>query len=197
MKVQAKAITFSELVFPRADIRVDMALVVGFSLITAIAARLAFYLPFSPVPITGQTFAVLLAGALLGSKRGALSQLVYLGGGALGLPVFANGMGGLPYMLGPTGGYLFGFVVSAFVVGFLAERGWDRRLWTSIIAMFLGSAAMYLFGISWLARFVPGEKVLVAGLLPFVPGDLFKIALVAAALPSGWLLVRKLQQKEG
>ncbi len=196
MKVQAKAITFSELVFPRADIRVDMALVVGFSLITAIAARLAFYLPFSPVPITGQTFAVLLAGALLGSKRGALSQLVYLGGGAVGLPVFANGMGGLPYMLGPTGGYLFGFVVSAFVVGFLAERGWDRRLWTSIIAMVLGSAAMYLFGLSWLARYVPGEKVLVAGLLPFVPGDLFKIALVAAALPSGWLLVRKLQQKE-
>ncbi len=178
----------------RASITRDIALVLGFSAVTALSAQVAFYV--GPVPITGQTFAVLLAGALLGSKRGALSQLTYLGVGAMGAPIFAGWHGGPAVLLGPTGGYLVGFVAAAFVVGFLAERGWDRRFWTTALAMLLGSIVIYAFGLPWLAfwlaRFAPESWVLSAGLYPFIPGDALKLVLAAVALPSGWALVNRL-----
>lgn len=180
--------TYADLIRPagrRAALAYDMALVLGGSLLTALAAQLSIRLPFSPVPITGQTLAVLLVGALLGSRRGALSMLAYLLEGLMGLPVFAGGMSGAAYMLGPTGGYLVGFVAAAWLTGWLAERGWDRQVWSTVLAMVLGNLCLYAFGLAWLSRFV-GARALTLGLLPFLVGDALKVALAAAALPAGW-----------
>ena len=169
----------------------DATLVLVGSLLIALSAQLALRLPFSPVPVTAQTLAVLLTGALLGSRRGALSALAYLGEGLAGLPVFAGGAGGLPHLLGPTGGYLVGFVADAYVTGTLAERGWDRRAGTVMLAMLLGNVLLYAPGLAWLARFVGADKALALGLYPFIAGDLLKIALAALMLPLGWKLMRK------
>lgn len=192
----------ADVVFPaalrrtRAQQRIaDAALVLGGSLLTALAARLTIPLPFTPVPITGQTFAVLLVGAALGSRRGALSMALYVLEGALGLPVFAGGTAGLGRLLGPTGGYLVGFIAAAFVTGWLAERGWDRRPLTTALAMLAGNLVIYLFGLPWLAAFLGGrflgpKGALALGLLPFIPGDLVKLALATFLLPSAWWIVR-------
>jgi biotin transporter BioY len=139
--------------------------------------------------VTGQTFAVLLVGALLGSRRGALALITYLLEGAAGLPFFAEASGGLGVITGPTGGYLAGFIVAAFVVGWLAERGWDRRAETTALAMLAGNAAIYLFGLPWLARIVGGENVLAYGLFPFLVGDAIKIVLAMFLLPAGWRVI--------
>ncbi len=169
----------------------DVACVMGGSLFVALAAQVAFRLPFSPVPVTGQTLAALLVGALLGSRRGSLALLAYLGEGLVGIPVFAGGGVGLARLLGPTGGYLVGLLAAAYVVGLLAERGWDRKPLTTALAMLLGNVVVYAFGLAWLAKFVGAGSVLAAGLLPFVPGDLFKIALAAGLLPAGWKLINR------
>ena len=174
----------------------DMALVVGGSLVVAMSAQVAIPLPFSPVPISAQTLAVLLMGALLGSRRGALCLATYVLEGAAGLPVFAGGRGGIVHLLGPTGGYLVGFIAAAFAVGLLAERGWDRRVSTTLLMMLLGNALIYVFGLPWLARFVGGERVLALGLLPFIPGDLLKLTLSAALLPSGWKVLARERTKD-
>lgn len=171
------------------------ALAVGFSLLTALAAQIAIPLPFTPVPVTGQTFAVLLTGALLGSRTGAAAMAAYLLEGIAGLPVFAGGTSGIGKIVGPTGGYLLSFPAAAFAVGFLAERGWDRRLRTAIPAMLVGNAIIYAVGLPWLglhaAVLPPGTTVLAAGLLPFIPGDLYKLFLAAALLPTGRSLLRR------
>lgn len=165
----------------------DITLVVGGSVIIGLCAQIAIWLPFSPVPISGQTFAVLMTGALLGSKRGCLSVLAYLIEGAAGLPVFASARGGLPILLGPTGGYLVGFVAAAYIVGLLAEKGWDRKVWTTIFAMILGNAVIYAFALVWLCCLMGVNKtVLMVGIYPFIVGDCLKIVLAAAVLPSGW-----------
>lgn len=169
----------------------DLALILGATLFIALFAQASFPLPFSPVPITGQTLAVLLTGVLLGSWRAGVCLLVYLAEGSMGLPVFAGGKAGVMHLLGPTGGYLLGFVPAAFLVGWLAERGWDRRFNTAFAAMLLGNMVIYLFGLPWLAYFVGGERVLVAGLLPFIPGDLAKLLLATAILPWGWRLLNR------
>ncbi|KPJ52495.1 MAG: hypothetical protein AMJ37_02775 [Dehalococcoidia bacterium DG_18] len=191
--MQVRAITMMDAVFPRATLARDLLLILGFTAVTALSAQIAFYI--GPVPITGQTFAVLLTGALLGSKRGALSQLTYLGLGAMGAPIFAGWMGGPAVLMGPTGGYLIGFVAAAFVVGLLAERGWDRRTWSMALAMLVGNIVIYVFGLSWLSiwlgHFAPKSSVLATGLYPFIPGDLLKIVLAAVALPSGWALLNR------
>ncbi len=191
--MQVRAITMMDAVFPRATLARDLTLILGFTAVTALSAQIAFYV--GPVPITGQTFAVLLAGALLGSKRGALSQLTYLGLGVMGAPIFAGWMGGPAVLMGPTGGYLIGFVAAAFVVGLLAERGWDRRTWSMALAMLVGNIVIYVFGLPWLSiwlgNFAPKSSVLAVGLYPFIPGDLLKIVLVAVALPSGWALLNR------
>ncbi|MBI5166309.1 MAG: biotin transporter BioY [candidate division NC10 bacterium] len=188
----AKTETLTDAIFPATTLWRDVALIAAFSLMTGLAAQVSIPLPFTPVPITGQTFAVLLTGALLGSRRGALSILLYLGEGAAGLPVFAGGTGGFSRFIGPTGGYLIGFVVAAYLVGALAERGWDRRFWRAVVAMLVGEGAIYLFGLLWLARFVPSGKVFSLGMLPFLPGDLIKLILAATALPSAWAILRRL-----
>ena len=191
MKVSTARLTFMDVAISRTGLLWDAVLVVGFACLTAAFAQISFWI--GPVPITGQTFAVLLAGALLGSRRGALSQLTYLAIGATGIPHWfaLGGPIGIARLIGPTGGYLIGFVAVAFVVGWLAERGWDRRVWTAALAMLAGEVVLYVFGLSWLAHFVPGEAVLQAGLYPFVVGDLIKVFAAALVLPSGWLLLRR------
>ena len=189
--MREKAITLMDVLLPNQSLVRDVSLVLGFSVLTAICARIAFYI--GPVPITGQTFAVLLAGALLGSRRGALSQLTYLGIGATGIPFWFAPMTplGAAAFLGPTGGYLIGFVPAAFVVGLLAEQGWDRRFWTTACAMLAGTAVIYLFGLTWITHYVPASTVLEVGLYPFIPGDMAKLVLAALALSSAWMLVSR------
>jgi biotin transport system substrate-specific component len=188
---QTRAVTMMDVLFTRATLVRDLFLVLSFGAATALSAQITILLPWTPVPVTGQTLVVLLAGALLGSRRGALSQLSYLGAGAMGLPIFSGWHGGVAHLVGPTGGYLMGFVAAAFVVGLLAERGWDRRLWTAAIAMLAGTAVIYIFGLSWLALYLPNSSLLAAGLIPFIPGDLTKLALATVALPSGWALLNR------
>ncbi len=169
----------------------DAACIMAGSLFVALSAQVTLRLPFSPVPVTGQTLAALLVGAALGSRRGALALLAYVAEGLVGIPVFAGGAAGFARLLGPTGGYLAGLVLAAYVVGWLAERGWDRRPGTTALAMLAGNAVVYAFGLAWLSRFVGAGHVLAAGLLPFIPGDLLKVALAAGLLPGAWKLINR------
>lgn len=194
--------TYADVLRPcgkRVAVFYDIALIVGGSLLIGLCARLAVWLPFSPVPITGQTFAVLMIGALLGRRRGCLCVLAYITEGAAGLPVFAMARAGLPVLLGPTGGYLAGFIAAAYITGLLAERGWDKRVGTTILAMVFGNAAIYAFGLLWLVCLIFMGKmsagvneVLAVGLYPFIVGDFLKIALAAMVLPTGWKLLKML-----
>lgn len=191
MKTSTAPLTLMHAVIQRIGFLWDVVLVVGFACLTAAFAQISFWI--GPVPITGQTFAVLLTGALLGSQRGALSQVTYIAIGATGIPYWfaLGGPPGIVRLVGPTGGYLIGFVVAAFVVGWLAERGWDRKVWTAIPAMLVGNIVIYVFGLLRLAQFVPQDTLLETGLYPFIIGDAIKIVSAALALPAGWLLLRK------
>lgn len=149
--------------------------------------------PFYPVPMTMQTFAVLVIGMVYGWKLGTATVLLYLAEGAAGLPVFSGtpekGVG-LAYMMGPTGGYLVGFAVAAAVVGLLAKRGWDRHVLTTLAAMLLGTSLIFAFGLLWLGTLLGWDKpILQFGLTPFMPGAIFKIGLAAAVLPLVWKMV--------
>jgi biotin transport system substrate-specific component len=168
----------------------SIALVTGFALFTALMAQIEFPLWFTPVPITGQTLAVLLAGAALGARLGAASQALYFGLGAMGLPFYSGGEGGWEVATGATGGYLVGFVVAAAVVGHLAERGQDRSVVTAVPAFLMGSAVIYLFGVAWLAAYleIGATEAMGLGLTPFVIGDLVKVALAGVLLPAAWRL---------
>ena len=184
-----RTLTLSEIAWPQSGLARDALLIAWASFATAVAAQIAIPLPWSPVPITGQTFAVLLSGAALGARRAFLAQLLYLAEGSLGLPAFAGGTGGVAVLLGPTGGYLLVFPLGAAITGALAEHGWDRRFATMFAAMLLGSVVIFAGGLAGLSRFVPAEHLLALGLLPFVPGDLVKAGLAAAAIPAVWRVV--------
>ncbi|UCF15720.1 MAG: biotin transporter BioY [Phycisphaerales bacterium] len=166
----------------------DLALILGGSLLIGLCAQIKL-MPFGPVPITGQTFAVLMVGALLGARRGTLAVLAYLAQGLAGLPVFAAGSG-LLVLIGPTGGYLIGFVPAVYVTGLLAEKGWDRRFATTVLAMASGNVIIYVCGLARLCLLMgPNKGVLTTGLLPFIPGDILKIIMAATFLPSVWKLL--------
>jgi biotin transport system substrate-specific component len=167
----------------------ELTLVIGGSLAIAAAAQVRIALPFTPVPVTGQTFAVLLIGALFGAKRGAATAMTYLALGIMGLPVFSAAPPGPAALFSPTAGYLAGFVAAAWVMGTLSERGWDRRPWSTALAMAIASCVIFACGVLWLGRFVGWTNVLQQGFLPFIPGDLVKIALATALLPAGWKLI--------
>ncbi|HKP71359.1 MAG TPA: biotin transporter BioY [Pyrinomonadaceae bacterium] len=187
----AKAETLTGAVFAPLDWVKSVALVVAFSLFIALSAQVVVPLPFTPVPITLQTFAVLLTGALLGSRLGTLALLAYLAEGAAGLPFFRGGNGGWLYlMVSPTAGYLLAYPVAAFVTGWLAERGWDRRFLTAAAAIAVGSIVILFGGWLGLLRFYPATQAFALGVAPFVVGDVLKVALAAAALPSGWRLIK-------
>jgi len=188
-----RALTLADVALPRAGTLVNLLLIVGASIVTALAAQIAVPLPWSPVPITGQTWAVLLCGAVLGARRAFLAQALYLLEGAAGLPVFAGFSAGFAVFAGPTAGYLIAFPFAAAVTGLLAERGWDRRFLTMVAAMLLGSTVFFALGLANLSRFVPGGQLLAAGLWPFVPGDLVKSSLAALVFPGVWRWVRRSQ----
>lgn len=182
-------------VLPR-SLAVSTALVVGFALLTALMAQIRIPLGFTPVPITGQTFAVLLAGAALGSTLGPLSQALYWAMGAIGLPFYAGAEGGWTVATGATAGYLVGFVAAAWVVGRLAERHQDRDPWTAIPAFLFGSAIIHLFGVPWLANVldVSWTRAAELGSYPFIVGDLIKVGLAGVLLPASWRLVGALRE---
>jgi biotin transport system substrate-specific component len=179
-----------------ARLALDIGVIVLGSLVVAAAAQLTIHLRF--VPITMQTLAVLLVGATLGSLRGGTAIALYLAEGAAGLPFFAEGKSGIDFLilrdpLHATGGYLWGFLLAAVLVGFLAERGWDRNLGSALGAMFLGNVAIYLVGLPWLAEAIGTsiEEALPFGLYPFIIGDTIKLLLAAGALPVAWRLIGK------
>lgn len=178
--------------FPRAAnwLRDAILIVLG-ALLVAVLAQVKIVLPFTPVPLTGQTFAVLLVGTTLGSKRGAASMVLYIALGAFGLPVFAGGQAGLAYLSGATLGYLVGFVMAAYTIGLLAERGLERSVRTSILPFLVGTVIIYVCGVAWLSVVLGSlSKAIAAGLLPFLIGDAIKLAAASLVLPAAWKLVR-------
>ncbi len=169
----------------------SVSLVFAFSLLVALSAQIV--IPVGPVPITAQTFAVLLTGALLGSRLGAMAIIVYLMEGAAGLPFFYGGSSGLVHLLGPTGGYLIAFPAAAFITGAFAEHGWDKRFATAAAAMAIGSVVIMLSGWTWfsLVTNTPLSVAFQLTVLKFIPGDIIKIVLAAAVLPTGWKLLKR------
>jgi len=167
------------------------ALIILGALLIALTARISIPVPGSPIPVTGQTFGVLLVSGALGMRRGVASVSLYVLIGLIGIPFFAEGKGGIQVILGASGGYIVGFIAAAAVVGRLAELGWDRRLIGALGAMAIGNVVIYLFGVPWLMA-VTGATLGVAiqqGVLPFLIGDAIKLLLAAAAFPAAWWVV--------
>jgi biotin transport system substrate-specific component len=182
--------TMISVIWPAAQsnraVRVTTLAVLG-SLILWASAKI--HIPFWPVPMTMQTFAVLVLGAAYGWRLGSATVILYLAEGAMGLPVFSGtperGIG-IAYMAGPTGGYLIGFVAAVAFVGWLAERGWDHSLWRMLVAMTIGHALVFLFGLAWLTGLIGLEQAVAVGLTPFWTATVLKTALAAAVLPLAW-----------
>jgi biotin transport system substrate-specific component len=176
---------------------IRLASVVLLTALTAAAAQVSFPLPFTPVPFTLQPRVVLLGGAALGSRLGMSAQVLYLLAGIAGLPVFAASPvlpQGALRLLGPTGGFLWSYPVAAFVAGFLAERGFDRRYATSVVAMGSGLAVIFACGVTWLALFarpaaIGFDAALRTGFYPFIPADILKVLVAAAIMPALWRVI--------
>lgn len=190
-----QAATLRLAVFPRSGLLVDVLLVVAGAGLVALCAQIEIPLGFTPVPISGQTFAVLLVGASLGPLLGASSLLLYFCVGLIGAPVYSGGDGGWEIVHGATGGYLVGFIAAAVLTGWLAQRRWDRHFNSAVAAMLSGSVVIYSFGLPWLAKEIGTglEGTLEAGLYPFVIGDLIKLYLAGMLLPGAWKLVKRLR----
>ena len=172
---------------------VEVALVVGGAALVAACAQISIPLPFTPVPITGQTFAVLLAASALGPTLGVASIALYLAAGIAGAPVYADGEHGWSTITSASGGYLVGFLLASALVGGLARRGWDRRFATASAALLAGNVVIYAVGLPWLAIVLETDldRTLELGLYPFVVGDVLKLYLAAALLPAAWSLVHR------
>lgn len=168
-------------------LRAIVLMVLG-SLLVALCAQIN--VPMLPVPMTLQTLAVLAIGGAYGSRLGAATLALYALEGVAGLPVFAQMKAGLPTLLGPSGGYILGFILTAWLVGRLAEKGWDRNAFTMCVATIMGAAILYVPGLAWLYTFMGNlPDTLAAGLVPFIPGDIIKAILAAIAFPATWLAV--------
>jgi biotin transport system substrate-specific component len=177
-------------VLPR-SLAVDSGLVVAGAALTAGLAQVA--IPLWPVPITGQTLAVLLVGASLGASRGAISMIVYALAGLVGLPVYSDHTAGAAVLLGPTGGYIVGFVLAAAFTGWLAERRWERRFLAGMVAFVAGSVVVFLVGLPWLqvSLGLTWPETLAGGLYPFIIGGIIKAVIAALALRGAWALVAR------
>lgn len=156
--------------------------ILGASLLIGLFAQIEILLPFTPIPITGQTLGVLLVGASLGSRQGAMSVILYLLEGAVGLPVFSGGASGIHWLVGPGGGYFTGFIAQAYLMGMFMERGYQRSSLRIISAALLACAAQMACGIFWLSLFIGWNSVLVLGLYPFIPGEFLKAIAVSTYL---------------
>ena len=173
-------------------LRIPLQLALGVALM-ALLAHIRFEI--GPVPITGATFGVLLIGAAYGLRLGSLTMVLYLIAGGLGLGVFSGGSG-WSYLTGATGGYLFGYPFAAALVGYLAQRGWDRRFFTTVLAMLLGNILIYIPGLLWLSQLMPSaQATLQAGLIPFIPGDVIKLLLASSLLPTAWHFLGKTSKR--
>ena len=186
--------TLSEQLIKRSLVSNVLLVIAGTALMT-LCARVSFHVSFSTVPISGQTFGVLLIGAVYGSRLGAATLIAYLAEGAIGMPVLAGGLGGISAIATPSGGYLFGFIIAAFIVGWFAEREWDRSRWI-VAPMLLGNAALYVPGVIWLHQQFSVVGIPISwstafdyGLWPFIAGDLAKLVLATLALPAAWSIV--------
>jgi biotin transport system substrate-specific component len=184
--------TLIDTIWPRQSgglLRMGLLAVAG-SILMALSARIQ--VPMWPVPMTMQTFAVLVIAMSFGCRLAGATLLLYLAEGAVGLPVFAGG-GGIAYFAGPTTGYLIGFLVAATLVGWLGEKGWDRSVPLTFVAMFVGTGVIFVLGVAWLAVFLDNfQAALANGFSPFIIGAFIKIALAAAVLPLVWkLAIRK------
>lgn len=173
-----------------------LVVVGAFALLTALAAQIRIPLPFTPVPLTGQTFAVLLSGAVLGANAGAASQALYVVAGLV-FPIYAGGSGGWQHATGATGGFLVGFVIAAWVIGRFAERHRDRSIRTAIPLFAFGTVAIYLPGVLWLSHSVDVSlaRAVELGVTPFLAGDVAKAALAGLTLPAAWRLVGRVRAK--
>jgi len=197
LPVEQRGLTLADFLIPegvgeRISARLrDVALIVLGALLVYLCSRVLIPLPNTPVPITGQTFGVLLVGCALGARRGAASIGLYVLIGLIGVPFFAEGKGGLAVLTAASGGYLIGFIVAAGVVGRLAELGWDRRLIGAVGAMAIGNVVIYLVGVPWLMAVLNVDLAqgIALGVTPFVVGDLVKLLLAGAAFPAAWWLV--------
>ena len=197
LPIEQRGVTLADFLVPiqvgeRVSARArNVALVVIGALFIYLTARIVFPVPGSPVPVTGQTFGVLLVGGALGFKRGLAAVALYVAIGLIGLPFFAEGKGGVSVILGATGGYIVGFLLAGALVGRLAELGWDRRIAGAVGAMLIGNVVIYLVGVPWLmavAHFDPATGI-AKGLTPFLLGDVLKLVLAAAAFPVAWWVV--------
>lgn len=166
------------------------------SLLIALSAQIYITLPFTPVPITAQTLAVMFTGSLLGSKRAPLAVLLYIAYGAMGFPVFSENSAGLAKLFGATGGYIFGFIIAGYVVGKFAEKGWDRFLGKSFTAAAVGQLLIFVPGLLWLGQFVGYSNVLEQGFYPFVIGGVVKTLLAGSSSVLTWKLINNLKSKE-
>jgi biotin transport system substrate-specific component len=178
----------------------NIILIAAGSLFMAACAQFSYQFSFSTVPVTGQTFAVLLIGALYGSRLGAATLIAYVAEGAMGAPFFAQAKGGIWAIATPSGGYILGFIVMAYVVGWFAERGWDRSRWI-VLPMLLGNAILYIPGVIWLHQQfhvvnvpISWDTALDYGLWPFIAGDLAKIVAASLAVPAGWSFVERFRR---
>jgi biotin transporter BioY len=176
---------------------VNIAVIIGVSWLLALSAQYSIQIPLSPVPITGQTLVVLLSSIILGKNRAAGAVGIYLLQGAAGLPFFAGGKSGIGVLLGPTGGYLIGFLAAAYLVGMLSELRLNRSLWQAATAMIVGNIIIYIFGLVWLVRFVGEFQVLQIGLYPFLIGDALKLCVGLTLIGgSSFLTPRKRRTEE-
>ncbi|MDX6453293.1 MAG: biotin transport system substrate-specific component [Gaiellaceae bacterium] len=182
-------------VFPRATPAVDVVLAAGGAALIAVAAQISISLPFTPVPLTLQTFAVAATAAALGLRTGAAASILYVAAGLVGLPVYANATSGWHVLSSATGGYLIGFVVCALIVGWCGDRGWTSSFSSTVGAILLGETVIYVCGLLWLRHVLhtPLDKTLEYGLYPFVVGDLIKVYAAAAVLPPAHRLIRRLR----
>jgi len=160
----------------------------------AASAQFKVMVPPSPIPIAGQKLVVLMIGMAFGPRLGAITILAYILAGLRGLPVFAGGGAGLPVLVGPSGGYLVGFVAAAFVIGLLAQRGMDRSILRTALAMVVGTLVIYLFGYAWLASLIGMEKALLFGIQPYLWGDAMKLVAAACLMPAAWRGVRAVER---
>lgn len=189
---RARTKTLAAAIWPAASetglraMRAVLLALVG-SLLVAVSAQ--FQVPMVPVPMTMQSFAVLVIGAAYGARLGAATLLLYMAEGALGLPVFAGMKGGATHLVGPTGGYIVGFVLAAGAVGWLAERGWDRSVVRTTAAMLIGKVFIFVPGVLWLGSVIGMDKAIAGGFVPFIPGIFLKVALAVAVLPGAWALL--------
>ena len=172
----------------------DVCLVAGFSLIIAVSAQVSIPLPFTPVPVTLQTFAVVLTGALLGSRRGAAAIVAYLAEGLAGLPVFSLGRAGFAHLLGPTGGYLVGFVAAAWLVGFFVERRLASTLFGALFVLIVGHLVPYVTGVAWLSVSLGIQRALILGFMPFLVGDALKVAASVGVLAGANILGENIRE---